>query len=77
MHNLENYGYMANTHPSAAGAASSLNYAVVPPVNNGVEIANGVPVMMDKPHFVPVATKRQDIVKAKPAILSIKRFTFP
>lgn len=75
MNNLENYAYIGNYPASAAD--SSLNYALVAPTNNGT--SNTMQMMMDKPHFVPVATKRHDAVKHKPSptIFTIKRISYP
>lgn len=75
MNNLENYGYIGSYPPSAA--ETSLNYALLAPSSNGS--SSTVPVMIDKTHFAPVATKRRDVIRPKPAptIFTIKRYSYP
>lgn len=75
MNNLENYAYIGSYPPSAA--ETSLNYAIVTPGSNAT--SNAMQMMMDKPHFVPVATKRHDVVKHKlsPMMLTLKRYAYP
>lgn len=75
MNNLENYAYIGSYPPNAA--ESSLNYAIVTSDTNG---SSAVPQMiMDKPLFVPLATKRYDVVKPKPSptVFTIKRYSYP
>lgn len=74
MNNFENYAYIGNYPASAAD--SSLNYALVAPTSNVSN--NTVQMVMDKPHFVPVATKRRDVKpKPSPTIFTIKRISYP
>lgn len=75
MNSLENFAYIGNYPLNAA--ESSLNYAIVAPTNNVSN--NPAEILMNKPQFVPVATKRHDVVKPRPSptVLTIKRYTYP
>lgn len=72
---VDNYAYIGG-YPQS-GAETSLNYAIVTPGSNAS--SNTMQMMMDKPHFIPVATKRHDVVKPKPSpiILTMKRYAYP